>query len=251
MKIIVDNLLVNYSEKGKGKVLLMLHGWGVDSSSFDKLSTDLSSEFQVVCVDLPGFGQSQVPPDSWGIEDYANFVVSFLEKIKVDQVYCLLGHSFGGRITIRLAAQDKLNPEKVIFIGAAGIKPKIGAKKLIYKSLAKTGKAATSLPGLKKLQPKLRQKLYTNAGATDYLSAGPMRKIFLNTIGEDLTYEIAHIQQPTLLIWGENDDQTPVSDAYTFHEKLSDSQLLIIPNAGHFVYLDDESTVSREIKSFL
>lgn len=251
MNVIVEKLLINYKDEGKGKILLFLHGWSADQTAFDDLAKGLSSDFRVIRLDLPGFGQSQVPPESWRVQDYADLVVKFLQKIEVKDVYAGISHSFGGRVTIKLISQNLLQPSKVVFMGAAGIKPKTGARKLAFKSLAKAGRVATNLPVLKKLQPKLRRQLYAKAGADDYLHSGPMRQIFLHTINEDLTDEIGSITQPTLLIWGEDDDQTPVRDGYIFHEKLADSKLVIVPGAGHFVFVDDGAVVTRELRKFL
>ncbi len=251
MQVIVDGLLTNFQDEGKGKILLCLHGWGSDSTSFEAISKNFSKTYRVIRLDLPGFGQSQIPPDDWQVKDYAKFVTRFLDKIDAKNVYTIISHSFGGRVTIKLISQDLLIPDKVVFIGAAGIKPSISAKKIIYKTIAKSGKAITQLPGLKKLQPALRSKLYVQAGAGDYLQAGPMRKIFLKTINEDLVNEIPTIKQPTLLIWGEDDDQTPVHDGYIFHEKLDDSDLIVVSGAGHFVHIDKPIEVHKELEKFL
>ncbi len=251
MQVIIDGLLTNFEDEGKGKILLCLHGWGSGSTTFKSISKHFSKKYRVICIDLPGFGQSQTPPDNWRVQDYADFVKKFLYKIGIKDIYTIIAHSFGGRVAIKLISNQLLRPDKVIFIGAAGIKPSVGTKKALYKAVAKTGKAITKLPVLKKLQPKLRQKLYAQAGASDYLQAGPMRKIFLNTISEDLTNEISNITMPTLLIWGEEDDQTPVGDGYVFHEKIVGSELVVIAGAGHFVHIDNPQEVQKDMEKFL
>ncbi|MEK7621345.1 MAG: alpha/beta hydrolase [Patescibacteria group bacterium] len=251
MQVIVDGLLTNFQDEGKGEILLCLHGWGADNTSFESISKHFSKKYRVIRIDLPGFGKSQIPPETWHVEDYSNFIKKFLEKIGVKDIHAIVAHSFGGRVAIKLISKQILLPDKVIFMGAAGIKPDIGTKKLIYKTVAKTGRTLTRLPGLKKLQTTLRKKLYAKAGADDYLQAGPMRKIFLTTIDEDLTNEIANITKPTLLIWGEQDDQTPVQDAYVFHEKIIGSQLITISNAGHFVHTEKPNEVEKYMEKFL
>jgi pimeloyl-ACP methyl ester carboxylesterase len=140
-------------------------------------------------------------------------VHSFLTKLKVDQPYCLIGHSFGGRVILKALGQGYLKPERIVLLGSAGVRPTASSRQLVFRAVAKVGKQATRLPGLQRLQAKLRRSLYESSGSTDYLEAGQMRQIFLNVIGEDLQTEAAKIKQPSLLIWGEHDEATPVTTA--------------------------------------
>jgi pimeloyl-ACP methyl ester carboxylesterase len=111
--------------------------------------------------------------------------------------------------------------------------------------MAKLGKAITVLPGLRRLRGRLRQRLYQAAGSTDYLYAGPLRQIFLNTINEDLQADAARITVPTKLIWGEYDTEAPVADGRLLAARIPQATLHIIPSAGHFVYVDAPRTSRR------
>lgn len=250
MKIVVDGQLIEYQSEGEGKVVVLLHGWGVDAKSFDRIAEYLSKKFQVVRLDFPGFGASPKPSSSWHVSDYASLVAGFVSKLNLD-VYALIGHSFGGRVIIKGISTRLFSAEKLVLIDTAGVRPAKSLKKSIYKMVAKTGKATTSLPGLKKLRPALREKLYGAAGATDYLHANEMQQIFLNTINEDLLPLARNIQNPTLLLWGENDTDTPVTDAYKLSAQLVNSQVVVIPNAGHFVFNDDPQAVQKQLEAFL
>jgi len=174
-----------------------------------------------------------------------------LKKLKVKHVYALVGHSFGGRVIIKGIASGFLDAKKVVLIGAAGVKPPKSAKKQAFKAVAKVGKVVTALPGLKNLREGLRESLYGAAGSTDYLRAGQMQQIFLNTINEDLLPEVAAITQPTLLLWGENDSETPVRQAELIQAQLSYGTLVVVPEAGHFVFMDDPTAVTKELDGFL
>lgn len=250
MKIVVDGQLIEYTSEGKGKVVVLLHGWGVDSTSFGGITRYLAEKFQVVRLDFPGFGGSPKPSSAWYVSNYASLVAGFIAKLNLD-VYAFIGHSFGGRVIIKGISTKKFSAHKLVLIDTAGVKPAKSLKKHMYKLLAKTGKAATSLPGLRKLRPALREKLYGAAGSTDYLHANEMQQIFLNTINEDLLPLVRDIQLPTLLLWGENDKDTPVSDAFTLASHLADSHVVVVPNAGHFVFNDDPKAVQKELESFL
>ena len=251
MNIIVDNQLIEYKDEGSGRAILLLHGWGVSLTTFNQLSDNLSKNFRVIRLDFPGFGLSPKPVDDWSVDDYAQITGKFLDKLKVDKLHAIICHSFGGRVTIKGISKGYFNPDKIVFIGTAGVKPRNSAKKLVYKLIAKTGKVMTSLPLVRKIQPKLRKKLYLAAGSTDYLNAKQMSRIFLNTINEDLLDDVANIKHPTLLIWGENDTETPLSDANLILDKLNDGRLVVIPNVGHFVYVEAFNRVIKEISEFI
>lgn len=251
MQIMVNGQLVQYKDEGKGAVIVLLHGWGANLGSFDGIAGYLSKKFRVIRIDFPGFGGSPKPADSWGVGEYAVLTAGVLAKLEIAHVYVIGGHSFGGRVIIKGVATKVLSADKLILIDTAGVRPAASAKKSVLQVVAKSGKLVTSLPGLKKLQPALRKKLYAAAGTTDYLEAEAMQKIFLNTINEDLLPLVSHITQPALLIWGENDTETPVADAYMMMNELSDGELLVVPDAGHFVYLDDPKAVQKAIEAFV
>lgn len=250
MKILVDGQLVEYTDEGKGRTVLLLHGWGMSLGAFDDMAKNLSSQYRVIRLDFPGFGASPKPSDEWGVGEYAELVGKLTEKLKLD-LYAVIGHSFGGRVIIKGVANGIIHTDKVVLIGAAGVKPPQSAKKALFNAVAKVGKAATIMPGLNKLRPMLRKKLYSAAGSTDYLHADAMKKIFLNTINEDLLPLIHRVACPTLLIWGEYDMEAPLSDAYKMMNELPDAQLCVINDAGHFVYIDDPLAVGKELGVFL
>jgi pimeloyl-ACP methyl ester carboxylesterase len=251
MNILVEGQLVEYRDEGKGRTVVLLHGWGLSLTTFKDLSAHLSNKFRVISLDLPGFGASPKPTSDWGAEEYATFVEAFVKKLKLDSVYTYIGHSFGGRIIIRGSADGLLLSEKVVLIDTAGIKPTKTPWKTFYGILAKTGKIVTALPGLRSWRESLRKKLYNATGTSDYLQSGDMKQIFLKIINEDLLPYVHLIKQPTLIIWGERDYVTPLSDAQAIKDELPNGRLVVIPDAGHFPYLDDLEAVKKELDAFV
>lgn len=251
MKVLINDQLVEYKDEGSGKVVLLLHGWGTNLATFDQLASHLTKKYRVIRLDFPGFGQSPAPHDDWHIADYAELVRSVLGKLKLSKVHAVIGHSFGGRVAIKAVSSGVLSSEKLVLVGSAGVKPRMKIKKMVFGSIAKVGKVATSLPMINRLQPLLRRRLYKTAGSTDYLNANEMRQIFLNTINEDLLDAASKIEIPTLLIWGDHDTETPLSYAKLLQKRIKDAGLIVIPNAGHFVYIDDFVKVAREMDNFL
>ena len=125
-QIIINNLLINYysvlsDKKSPDKTLVFLHGWGVDSQLWFKLIPELSdANYSLYFLDLPGFGQSQVPNSIYDVDDYKKIVYEFVRKIGLKKIN-LIGHSFGGRISIKLAAENPNFLEKIILVDTAGI----------------------------------------------------------------------------------------------------------------------------------
>ena len=237
MQIIVQNLSTNYKVKGKGDNLILLHGWGANIDSFNLIFDELAKTHKVYALDLPGFGKTQAPSQAWSVGDYTNFTKEFLDKLKIEKAI-FLGHSFGGRILIKLANKHPGLFEKMILTGAAGIKSKDNLRKNLFKAIAKTGKTILSLPGLNGLKTKARKKLYTAAGTEDYLTAGELKKTFLKVTAEDLTPFLANIKTKTLLIWGEQDKDTPIQEGELMQKLIPNSKLHVIKNAGHYAFID-------------
>src|SRR3972149_2244169 len=245
MKIIVQNLAVEYQDEGvssprqslrrsAGKVILLLHGWQDNLHTFDALTKFLSKTNRVIRLDLPGFGQSETPKETWGLDNYVEFVKNFIQKLNL-QVDAFVGHSFGGRIAIKGAAENNLKPAKIILINSAGIAKSKTLRNYILKIFAKIGSFITYIPPFVFWREKLRQKIYKFIGS-DYLDAHEMQKTFLKIISEDLSENAKKINTPTLLIWGENDTETPLSDGKLLSRLISHSKLEIINEAGHFVH---------------
>ncbi|MDP4038504.1 MAG: alpha/beta hydrolase [bacterium] len=247
MNVIVDNLLINYVDEGKGKTILMLHGWGNNLKIFEELATNLAKNNQVIRLDLPGFGDSQIPDETWEIIDYAKFIKDFCVKLNIHPEI-LIGHSFGGRIIIKLVAEGIIKSKKIILLASAGIKESDSLRNKLFKVAAKGGKIVTSLPGIRKFQKNLKEKFYKQANSTDYLYSGEMKQIFLNTINEDLRNDASKIKVPTLLIWGKQDNEIPLKQAYILNRQIKNSQLEVLNHAGHFVFQDKPTETIKLIR---
>lgn len=235
--IIVQNLHIKYYQSvtvNKNNVLVFLHGWGSQAVHFQKT---LEKFDNFIAIDLPGFGDSEIPPTAWLLNDYADFVRDFLEKLDIKNPI-LAGHSFGGSIGIRYCAKGN-EVKKLILIGSAGIRKK-NFKKYIYFIIAKIFKLLFSLPGIRKLRNIIRKLFYKAIDSEDYINAGALKDIYLNIISEDLINDLKKINGPTVLIWGENDTDTPLNNGKLMHQLITDSQLYVIPQAGHYVFLDNE-----------
>jgi pimeloyl-ACP methyl ester carboxylesterase len=251
-EIEVDGISLTYKLADGGRPLLILHGWGSSSGAWVEVQGKLSQQGYRVCVpDLPGFGKSGPPPRPWGMDDYARFVATFAHRLGVEKFF-LVGHSFGGRIGIRLAA---LHPEHLlglVLCASAGIKPKRTLKHRTFLALAKGGHALLSLPPLSLLREPARKGLYFLVGERDYYRAqGVMRETMKKVIEEDLRPDLGKVAAPTLIVWGERDRVTPLSDACIMKEEIPNAALEIVEGAGHRLPYEEPETFTRLVLAFL
>jgi pimeloyl-ACP methyl ester carboxylesterase len=233
--IIVDDLNINYYQSdnfnGEG-VRVFLHGWGSEATLFRKI---LEKCDNFVALDFPGFGGSEFPSKNWGVSEYAIFLNNFLTKLEIKNPL-LIGHSFGGSVAIKYNVLFG-GVRKNILIGAAGIREKT-LKIKIYKIGAKIFKLATLIPGLDLIRKKIRNDFYEKIGSLDYINSGKLKESYKKIISENLSEDMKKIKTETVLIWGEDDAETLLADGKKINSLIKNSKLLMIKNAGHYVFLD-------------
>ncbi len=250
MQVVVDTLLTTYETQGKGKkTVLLLHGWGDRAAGFKQLQAALAKKYYVIALDLPGFGATEAPRGVWGLDDYAQFVAHFLEKIGKRTLVGLVGHSNGGAIAIRGLAKDWLQADKLVLLASAGIRGEYKGRVKALRLIAKTGKALTApLPA--SVKKRLRSAMYATAGS-DMLVAEQLQETFKKVITDDVRADAAQLNTPTLLVYGEQDPATPVRYGEMFHQVIDGSTLEVLPGAGHFVHLDRPHEVVVAIEGFV
>lgn len=230
-----------------GLAVAILHGWGSKVEKWNPLKKELEKAgFEVFVPQLPGFGKSRTPDQPWSVSDYAQWV-----KTRLPKHYFLVGHSFGGRIAIKLASQKPEGLKGLILIGSAGIKQRKTLKHFIFWLLAKIGKLFFNIPPFSIFKSFARRILYKLAGERDYYQAkGAMKETLKRVISEDLKEDLKRIKVPTLILWGERDSFTPLSDGELMNRLISGSSLKVFPNADHSLPLKLPREVALEIIKF-
>lgn len=251
MFINIEGLDLNYIIEGEGNPVVVLHGWGCNIDTVIPIVNILKNKYKVYALDLPGFGKSQEPKDVFDSFDYARIVKTFLEKMEINKAV-FIGHSFGGKLSIILGSKYPEYVEKIVLIDSAGLiairGPKYYFKVYSFKSLRFIYKHLFFwIKDDKRLE-----KFYKKFGSDDYRNAtGIMRRIFVKVVNENLRPILKDIKVPTLLIWGDKDDATPLYMGKIMEKEIKDSGLVILEGTGHYSYLEDYQKFTAVIKSFL
>ncbi len=246
--------VIRHADTSAPRVLL-LHGWGCDSTTFSFIEGALCERMTVVTLDFPGHGKSAEPPEPWGVLEYALQVREMLRQEGIASVH-IVAHSFGARVALMLAAKYPELVQKMVITGGAGIKKpqsdtgrKRTARFKRYNALLNGLKA---LPFLRGAVDKAQQALRNRYGSADYIKLNEaMRKTFVKVVSEDLYPLLPAVKAPTLLIWGGADTETPLWMAQTMEREIPDAGLVVFEGASHFAFLEEWRRFVVIVKQFL
>jgi len=248
-KVKVNGIELAYTVSGEGPDAILMHGWGCTHSTVASIEVVLRERCRVYNLDLPGCGGSSEPEGVWGVEDYERMLEEFVAKCGIVSPV-MVGHSNGGRVAIQYASHHDVS--KLILVDSAGVKPR---RSLKYYWKVYTFKAVKHMAWL--LMGKERgnawlDKYRSKAGSADYNASSPkMRAIMSRLVNTDLRGVMPQITAPTLLIWGENDTATPLSDAKQMERLIPDAGLVSFANCGHYSFLDNPGQFAAVLRSFL
>ncbi|MCR5603026.1 MAG: alpha/beta hydrolase [Lachnospiraceae bacterium] len=259
MNIEVDGYNISYKITGPDDIssgdvpaVIMLQGWGTDLGVYDSVANAINDKYRFIQFDLPGFGSSDEPREAWNVDAYADFFCKFTEALGIKEA-TLIGHSYGGRIIIKLAARESIpfRIKNIVLIDSAGIMPKRSFKQKFNIRKYKLIKKIVSVKLIYALFPELIDDWRNSQGSADYRNASPMmRQCMVMAVNEDLTELLPCIKQDTLLIWGDKDTATPISDGKLMDERIPNSGLCILEGCGHFSFLEKPAQFKGIMRSY-
>jgi pimeloyl-ACP methyl ester carboxylesterase len=237
-----NDTYINYIQYGNesGKDIVLLHGWMQNIEMMDPIGRRLQDDFRITILDLPGFGKSPEPPYAYTVHDYYELLDEFLKKLKIKNPV-LIGHSFGGRIAMIYAASKPTT--KLILFGA----PFRRSNKKANLKL-KLLKLMKYIPIINKLEGYVKKHI----GSRDYRNATPiMRRVLVNVINVNLEEYLPKIKVPTILIWGSNDGEVPLSEAKYMESVIPDCGLIVYEGCTHYAYLERIDQTVNILNEFL
>lgn len=246
----IDGLRTAEHVIGNGDPVVLLHGWGASIDLLSPLGDRLAPlGCRVHMLDLPGFGETDPPVEAWSVNDYANFVLAYLDHHDLARVQ-VFGHSFGGRLGLILGADHPTRLHKLALADSAGIRPKTPLSQRARLATYKFARDGLSRIGLRGQSDRLRTWYTKRYGSTDYQAAGVLRETFVRVVNEDLLPVAARVSVPTLLLWGDRDDDTPLWQGQLLETTIPDAGLVVFDGAGHYSYLDRLSDTVRVLDHF-
>lgn len=208
--------------------VLALHGWGRTSADFDVLLQDLDA----VALDLPGFGATPAPPEVWGAAQYAETIAAVLDELATPVV--VVGHSFGGRVAVHLAAAEPERVAGLVLTGVPLVKAPGSAAKSRRPPLRYQLARALHRRGI--IPDERMEALRRRHGSADYRAAtGVMRDVLVRVVNETYEEQLDAITCPVELVWGADDADVAVAVAEAAAARLSGPvNLTVVAGAGHF-----------------
>jgi pimeloyl-ACP methyl ester carboxylesterase len=215
--------------------IVFMHGWGGNRDSLRAIGELFRPTHAVHLLDLPGFGDAPPPPADWDTIKYTDLVQEYLLD-GVSAPVVLVGHSFGGRIALRLAGRRLPQVSAIVLMAVPGLPAPPYSRVRLRRSaiglLRRLLAVARPVTGAAPLDWHTR-----TFGSKDYLAAGGLRSILVRTVNEDLTESAKAVACPVLLIWGSDDSETPPSLAHRFKELLDGhATLKMLPHKDHHLY---------------
>ena len=251
MNIIIDGLNISYLDEGEGTPVLLLHGWGSAKEVYRGIINTLKGRCRLIAPDFPGCGESDTMTVPWTLDDYCSFVLKLLDALNI-QNPIMMGHSHGGRVTLYMTAKGMLNPEKIVLLDAAGLIPKKTFKQKFRAKSFKAIKGVLTLPVIKNYSAGLLDKARRHYGSADYNAAPEvLRKTLVSLVNTDIRDVLPDIKCPSLLIWGDLDTATPLSDAKIIEQLIPDAGLCILKGTGHYSFCEKPYDAAAIINSFI
>lgn len=231
------------------KNIVLLHGWGANVEKLGPLAQELRKlDWKVYIPRIPGFDTSP-PKNVWGLMEYSKFILKSSYEVFKREKFFVFGHSFGGRIALKLASQNPNRLGGIVLCSSAGISRGNPIKRYVFQALAKIGKLLNIFPLPASFWKRV---LYKLAREHDYEKTdGIMREVFKKVVAEDLKRVLVAIHLPVLILWGREDKLTPVVDAYFMKNVIAHSQLFIYENEGHKLPYSRPKEVAGKIDKWI
>lgn len=226
----------------RSKNIVLLHGWGANTKKLEPLANSLKKlSWKVLVPELPGFGAPE-PDSAWGVSDYSNFVSRFTAEAFGKEKYFVFGHSFGGRVSIKMSLQSSEAVCGIILCATGGISRGNLVKRVVFKGLTYIGRTFGS---------SWKTLLYKIAREHDYEKASAkMKKVFQKVVSEDLKPLISQVKIPILVLWGEEDRVTPIADAYFIANNSKKADIFVFGKVGHRLPYEKPNEVAEKIQQW-
>jgi pimeloyl-ACP methyl ester carboxylesterase len=263
----IEGTRVNYVEMGEGPPLVFVHGLAGCWQNWLENIPHFARSRRVIAVDLPGFGESDLPLEDITIPGYGRFVDAFMGEIGVERG-AIVGNSMGGFIAAEVAVSHPARVDKLVLVSAAGVMTVRAAQLALARGLARgfhrsAGRAYTRRDWIVRRRRMRKVLLYGVVRHPELLqpelvweiASGGGKPGFLDAFSAILDYEISDrlpdIASPTLIVWGRDDRIVPVGGAYRYEQLVPNSRRVILEDTGHVPMIERPALFNRLLEDFL
>ncbi|MGL4383105.1 MAG: alpha/beta fold hydrolase [Bacilli bacterium] len=245
MKILINEIKINYRVSGQGQPVILMHGWGQNIEMMSSIQDCLEHQYLVYNIDLPGFGQSEELNENLSIDGYVQILKQFIQQQEITNPI-LIGHSFGCRIALKYATQYQT--KAMVLTGAAGIKDRYSPLYYIRVYFYKFFKLFKDVPFVKHYV----LEMMNNAGSSDYRnSSANLKEVLKNAVNTDLTEILQNVKCQVLLIFGSKDQATPVWMGSIMEKLIPQAKLIVYEDMTHYAYLENKEKFCEDVHLFL
>lgn len=243
MQVVIAGQVVDYTDEGSGPVLLLVHGWRDQKSTWKPLIDKLKVDFRCIAVDLPNFGASADNQLAVSLAGFADVIAEFLGKLGVER-YVYIGHSMGGQIGIYAAGRGVLRPDKLVLLASAGVRDDKATRRKALKAGAVI---------FRKILPASAKKRVYQLIGSDYDPSlkSTHKSIIDDVLSRDVQQEASRINVPALLIYGSDDTATPPKYGKIFHIAIEGSVYRELPGYDHWLHQKAAAEISEAVREFL
>jgi pimeloyl-ACP methyl ester carboxylesterase len=233
---VADSNTLFHEVAGEGPDVVLVHGLAGSSRWWSRNVDALAEQFRTYSVDLAGFGSSR-RFGRFRLDEAVASLVAWMDRRKIERA-SVVGHSMGGLVAARLAAEAPERVDRLILVDAAFL-------------TFEPGMARLALGLLRSFWSMQREIIFLLT--RDSLRAHPLSLGFatIDMLGTDWRPMLSRIRAPTLVIWGEHDTLTPESIGHQIVASIPDARLVFIPGAGHNAMLDRPDAFNAEVIAFL
>lgn len=247
-QIAINGNIISYRVEGEGKnAIIFLHGWRSEGAAWMPAIAALGPrEEKLIVPDMPGFGASHMEKGSMSLGDYADIVRALVVHEAPEGKVVIVGHSFGGRIGVKIAAENQPSLSRLVLVASGGARMDQG-KRHIMQFVAKILKPFFQ-PGF---MHGLRDAIYRLIGAEDYIARPEIKETLMNILNEDIEGLLAKIQAPTLVIWGDKDEMAPLAYGKKMARAIPHARLEVMMGTGHWCFRERPEEFARRVEGFL
>src|SRR5215510_11337495 len=249
-------LRIAYQREGIGRAIVFLHGFFGDHRLWRR-QLELADDYTVVAWDAPGCGDSSIPPGTFRMPDYADLLAEFIKRLDLDRPH-LVGNSFGGTLALLLASRHPEIPGSVVgidtYAGWSGsFTPAVVARRLQASlpdlELPPAEVAVKWINGFVTTEAPAAMKEQLRGTIANFKPEG-MRPMILALAEADLRGKLEAVRVPTLLIWGAQDERSPLAVAEDLQARLDGSRLVVLEGVGHLAQVEGAERVNAELRNF-